>query len=112
MIGLQTKEEYTDREIDPNQGEAQIDEDDQPGNIAKEAKYDELQAEGKGLLLLPNAPQHHHEQGHLGGGDKEGWEEEDDHEGDEGATFRGAGSSCCFIVVNAGTFNKITTGKA
>ena len=72
MIGLQTKEEYTDREIDPNQGEAQIDEDDQPGNIAKEAKDDELQAKGKGLLLLPDAPQHHHEQGHLGGGDKEG----------------------------------------
>ena len=59
----------------------------QPGNVAKQAKDDKLEAEGKSFLLLPDAPQDHHEQGHLGGGDQESRDEEDEHEGDKGATL-------------------------
>ena len=83
----------------------------QPGNVTKEAKEDKLKAESKRLLLLADAPQHHDEQGHLGGADEERGEEEDDHEGDKSGAFGGASASCYFVLGSAGTSAKFTAEK-
>jgi len=49
---------------------------DRARDVAEQPENDELDAKGEGLLIVRHAPQHHHQQGHLGNRDKEGHEEE------------------------------------
>ena len=56
--------------------------DDWARDVAKDAKYDKLDAQGKGLFLLLHTSEHDHEHWHLSDGNAEGHAEEENHEGE------------------------------